>query len=640
MRICLLYPALLSISLYTLNAQVNYSTNKKAAIKAYNEGVRFLNADRYDQAISCFKKAIATDNNFIEAYLVMAQSYEELRQYDQAIKAYREGLKINPEFHPYSFIVLGDLEYRQARYEDAMKSYQAFLKTGSKNQKHIKIAVEDTERCRFSINAMARPVPFSPENMGTAINSEEDEYWPCLTADESTLIFTRLVRDSTSYTGYQEDFFISKKDVQGWEPAKNAGPPLNTHLNEGAQSVSADGRLMVFTACGREDGLGRCDLYFSRKTGDRWTPPVNMGKPVNSGFYETQPSLSADGKTLYFASNRPGGFGDMDIWVTTIDNRNNWNVPINLGEVINTEGSDWAPYIHPDNQTLYFASNEHIGLGGFDIFYSIKDSAGNWTKPVNIGYPINTCNDEYGLILNAAGSRAYFASNKDSANGRDIYTFELYEKARPTDVSYMKGRVFDAETKKALGAGFELIELKTNRIINYSFSDSLTGEFLVCIPAGHDYLLNVSKYGYLFYSDNFSLDNVFQIDKPFIKDIPLQPIKIGKSVILRNIFYEFDSYALKVESRIELDKLIQFLNNYPTVKIEISGHTDNIGTPEYNQTLSELRARSVAEYLINSSISSDRIKYAGYGFSKPLATNDTEEGRALNRRTEAVIIEK
>ena len=640
MTIKILISILLFTNLIFLDAQVSYSTKKKSAIKAYHEGIQLLNAKQYEQAILHFEKAVSIDKDFTEALLVMAQAYEDLNQYGQAVRIYHEGLDENPEFHPYSLIVLGNLEFKLSRYEDAIKSYQAFLNTESINQKHTRIASANIERCRFSIAAIANPVPFSPENLGPSVNTENDEYWPCITADESTLIFTRLLKDSTSYVGYQEDFFISKKDSQGWSPAKNAGLPLNSPLNEGAQTVSADGRFMVFAACGRKDGLGRCDLYFSRKTGDTWSLPENMGKPVNSVFYETQPSLSADGKTLYFACDRPGGFGDIDIYVSTMDDQNNWSIPGNLGEVINTAGRDWAPFIHPDNQTLYFASNEHIGLGGFDLFYSKTDSAGKWGKPVNLGYPINTAKDEFGLILNAAGNKAYFASDKDSLNGRDIYTFELYNEARPTEVSYVKGKVYDADTKVALRAGFELIDLKSSQVINQSFSDSLTGEFLVCIPANRDYLLNVSKYGYLFFSDNFSLSNIFEISEPFIKDVPLQPIKVGKSVILENIFYEFDSYLLKDESKIELDKLVQFMKTYPSVKIEISGHTDDIGTNEYNMTLSEQRAGSVAEYLMNSSIDNERIKYVGYGFSKPLISNDSEEGRALNRRTELVIIDK
>ncbi len=637
MKIHILISVVFFTNLIMLDAQENYSTKKKSAVKAYQKGIQYLNAKQHDQAIVHFEKAVSADRNFIEAWLVMAQTYEYLQKYDKAISLYHEGLQINPEFHPYSFIVVGNLEYKLSRYEDAMNSYKALLNTASKNQKHRNAALKNIERCRFAIAATANPVPYTPENLGPSVNSENDDYWPCITADESTLIFTRLLKDTTAVAGYQEDFFISTRDNQGWSPAKNAGSPLNSRYNEGAQTISADGRTMVFTACGRKDGIGRCDLYLSVKTGENWSLPKNIGKPVSTAYYETQPSLSADGRTLYFASDRPGGFGDIDIYVSRLDDQNQWSTPRNLGETVNTAGRDWAPFIHPDNQTLYFASNEHTGMGGFDLFYSRKDSAGNWEKPSNLGYPINTGNDEFGLILNAAGDKAYFASDKDSVNGRDIYTFELYSEARPTEVSYLKGKVYDADTKAALKAGFELIDLKSDQVVNHSFSDSLTGEFLVCIPTGRDYLLNVSKHGYLFFSDNFALNQVFEISEPFLKDVPLQPIKVGRSVILKNIFYEFDSYMLKDESKIELDKLIQFLKTYPTVEIEISGHTDNIGSDEYNKNLSEKRAGSVAEYLINASIENERIIYTGYGSSKPLTSNDSEEGRALNRRTELVV---
>ena len=640
MKKIVLTAAMIIICLIAADAQENYSTEKKSAIKAYHEGIKYLNVRQYEKAVTWFKKAVSADDHFIEAWLVLGQTFENAGQTENAVKAYHEGLAINPAFHPYSNIVLANLQFKLSRYEDALKSYQVFLNTGSKNQKYIKIASKGIERCLFAINAVRNPVPFNPQNLGPNINTTDDEYWPCLTADEKTLIFTRRIKDGTSYPGYQEDFYISNMENQGWSLAKNAGFPLNSALNEGAQTISADGRLMVFTACDREDGLGRCDLYFSRKTGDKWTFPENMGSPVNSSDYETQPSLSADGKTLYFASNRAGGFGDIDMYYSVMDEYNKWSVPVNLGEKINTPGRDWAPFIHPDNQTLYFASNEHIGLGGFDLFVSKKDSAGKWSTPVNLGYPINTGRDEFGLIINATGDRAYFASDKDSANGRDLYAFDLYPEARPGEVSYMKGKVYDSDTKEALGAKFELIDLKTNNIIEDASSDSLTGEFLVCIPANHDYLLNVSKLGYLFYSDNFSLNNIFQLDEPFYKDVPLQPIEVGKSVILRNIFFEFDSYVLKDESKIELNKLIHFLKTYPSVKIEVSGHTDNIGTAAYNETLSEQRARSVADYLIGASVDKQRIKYAGYGFRKPLASNETEEGRSLNRRTEVIITDK
>ncbi len=631
---------LVVINLLPALTQENYTTKKKTAIKDYTEGIQKLNLKYYDKAIELFKKAISIDRNFIEAYLILAQAYEDNKEYEKAIETYKTGIAINPQFFPYSYIIQGNLEYKLGKYQDALHSYQAFLATGSKNNKHVDVAKRGIQQCNFSIDAVNHPVEFKPVNLGKEINTKYDEYWPCLTADENTLIFTRLIRDSMNYFGFQEDFFISTKENGNWGLAKNAGPPLNSPRNEGAQSISADGRYMVFTACGRKDGMGRCDLYFSKKIGDNWTVPKNIGEPVNTVSYETQPSLSADGKTLYFVTDRAEGFGDLDIYCSESDNSGNWSTPVNLGEMINTPGRDWAPFIHPDNQTLYFASNDRIGLGGFDLYMSRKDSSGKWSEPVNLGYPINTNNDEYGLILNAGGTYALYSSDRDSADGRDLFRFDMYKAARPNGVSYMKGKVFDAETRQLLGARFELIDLKTNQVINNSMSDSITGEFLVCIPVHHDYLLNVSKSGYLFYSDNFPLDSVFEVTQPFLKDIPLQSIGIGKSVILKNIFYEFDSYKLKDESRIELDKLVHFLKTYPGIKIEVVGHTDSLGTAEYNKTLSAQRAKSVADYLIASSISKDRIQYKGMGFSQPIAPNQTEEGRAQNRRTELIILEK
>ncbi len=640
MKIALLI-LLIHCSVYLkANAQNDLTTDKKSAIKSYNEALYYYTSNNYVKAIELFNKAITADKNFIEAYLVLAEAYEDNKQYDKAIDTYHAAFAINPGFYPYGHIRLANLEFKTARYSDAKKSYEEFLKLKSNNQKHIDKAKKGIERSEFAMYAVNNPVDFKPESLGPAVNTSEDEYWPSLSADENILIITRLVKSSSAYGGKQEDFFISEKDKNGWGIVKNAGLPLNTPDNEGAQTISGDGRLMVFTGCNRKDGVGRCDLYFSKKEGGKWTIPKNMETPVNSRYKETQPSLSADGRTLYFASDRPEGYGYLDIYVTTMNDDGTWRQPLNIGDKVNTRGHEMSPFIHPDNQTLYFSSDELIGLGGFDIFISRKDSTGQWGEPENIGYPINTNGDEYGLIVNAKGNLAYYASDKDPKMGRDIFVFELYKEARPVEVSYMKGTVFDSDTKAPIGAEFELIDLESEKMINNSRSDSINGEFLVCIPTNRNYLLNVSKRGYLFYSDNFALKGIFDKAEPFLKNVPLHPIKIGESIILRNIFFEFDSYKLKKESKVELDKLVLFLNQYPTIKIEISGHTDNIGTEQYNQTLSENRAKSVKEYLTGASISKDRITFTGYGFSKPITSNDTEAGRAQNRRTELKIIEK
>ena len=298
-----------------------------------------------------------------------------------------------------------------------------------------------------------------------------------------------------------------------------------------------------------------------------------------------------------------------------------------------------SPFIHSDGRTLYFSSDGLIGMGGYDIFMSKLDNNGNWSHPVNLGYPINTNRDEIGLIVNARGDKAYYSSDIDPQQGKDIFVFDMPQPTRPESVTYMKGKIFNSITSLPLKAQFELTDLNTGSIINFSYSDSITGEFLVCIPTDHNYMLNVSKQGYLFFSENFAMNGTYDADEPFLKDIPLHPLQVGLSIVLKNIFYETDSFALKRESIAELRKVVDFLQQNPNVHIEISGHTDNVGNKEYNQRLSENRARTIAEYLIDSNIESDRVRYQGYGMNMPVANNDSEENRALNRRTELKIIE-
>ena len=371
--------------------------------------------------------------------------------------------------------------------------------------------------------------------------------------------------------------------------------------------------------------------------GNKWSVPYNLEEPVNSRQWESQPSFSSDGKTLYFVSNRHNNY---DIWVSMVNENGEWSVPEKLGANINTDNYEGSVFIHPDNQTLYFSSDGHVGMGGLDIYVSKKDSTGKWGKPMNLGYPINTFKDENSILISADGELAMFASDREGGfGGLDLYGFELYEEVRPEKVTYIKGVVFDNETGKKLEARFELIDLATGNIAVTSFSNKGTGEFLVCLPANHDYALNVSKEGYLFYSENFNLSGEKPLTDPVLKDVPLKPLKSGEKVILKNIYFETDKYDLKKTSEIELQKLIELLNKNPGIKIEISGHTDNVGTTEYNLELSQNRAKAVYDYLSENGIDTDMLTYKGYGESQPVDTNDTEEGRANNRRTEFEVVE-
>ena len=652
MRNILFFIAALLLLPVISNAQRSYSSSNKKAIKAYEEALISFDRMDYGNAIVLMEKALKSDNKFVEAHLVLAEIYMENGDNKKAINSYKKSIEIDPNFFPGLYYSLGLLEMTENQFTEAKDHFEKYL--GFKNLKPalMSMAKQKLETCEFAIEAIKNPVPFNPFNLGDSINSEFDEYWPSLTADEQTLIFTRLIpinsevgvkmvsgrNPSIDLKSVQEDFFISTKDNNVWLGAQNMGEPLNTNGNEGAQTVSVDGRIMYFTACNREDGKGRCDIYICKNENGEWSVPENIGSPVNSSSWEAQPSISPDGKTLFFVSNRDGGLGGKDIWISTQNSVGEWSKPINLGENINSSGDEQSPFIHPDNQTMYFSSNGRTGMGQGDLFKASRNNDGTWNEAVNLGYPINTSFDEVGLIVNAKGDRALFSSDRLNRRRRDIFEFELYKEARPNSVSYMKGNVFDSENNNKLQASFELINLETDSIIMQAVSDALTGEFLLCIPSDNDYALNVSKSGYLFYSDNFSLKGVFDISKPYLKDVALNPIKKGEKIILKNVFYETDSYDLKQKSLIELNKLLAFLNQNQEIKIEISGHTDNVGLHDYNMELSKNRAKSVYTFLINNKIKPERLIFKGYGELQPISSNETEEGRADNRRTEIKIL--
>jgi len=642
-----IYILLLSILPFFSIAQYNYSTSNKKAIKAYEEALNSFNRMDYKLATENMLKAIKADSDFIEAHIVLAEIYIDQGDQKSAILSYKNVININPEFFPELYFPLAQLEMMESEFVSAKSHLEKYLSYNNIKPISRSVASKKLKSCEFAINAIKNPVPFNPENLGDSINTNDDEYWPSLTADEQILLITRLLPKREAPAGmilaknsknYQEDFYISVKNDGFWKNAINAGNSLNTEDNEGAQSLYVDGRLMYYTACNRSDGKGRCDIYVSKRTKDGWSEGINIGSPVNTDSWEGQPSISPDGKTLYFVSNREGGNGQEDIWYSNQKVDGSWTKPICLKDNINSVGKEQSPFIHHDNKTLYFASNGKTGMGGFDLYKVSKQKNGTWGKPVNLGYPINTVFDEIGLIVNAKGNKALFSSDRLSGKGKDIFQFELYKEIRPQSVSYLKGIVFDKGNNKRLDANFELIDLDSKEVIMQAESDENTGEFLVCIPSDNDYALNVSKEGYLFYSDNFSLKGTYEITNPFMKDIALSPIKIGEKLILRNVFYETDSYNLDDKSIVELTKLVEFLKKNSTVRIEISGHTDNVGTSDYNMELSKNRAVSVYNYLISEGIKSERLEHMGYGDTQSIESNETISGRASNRRTEIKII--
>lgn len=652
-RILILFFALTGIltSCRAQPPQVLSTTNKKAE-KAYRAAQEFRNGYKYEEALAEIGKAVAADPNFAEAYLLKANIHGERRQWAECADAFNKAFGVNPNISLHSYYDCAMAEMKVGRYADAKKHYQEFIKRNPRgvSQAYFTKAEIGVASCDFAMNAIANPVPFNPVNAGNGINSAECEYFPNLTADESMFLFTRNSRkpdENGVLRVSQEDFFVSYRNPGGeWSVASGLSPMVNSDRNEGAPSLSPDGRFLFFAACeeygdygnGRQ-GFGSCDIFFTKKVNGQWSRASNVGGPLNTRYWESQPSFSSDGKTLYYVSNRPGGLGDGDIWMSILQPDNSWSQPVNLGETINTPGREEGVFIHPDNQTLYFASSGHVGMGGLDLYVSRRMPDGNWGKPENLGYPINTFKDESGLIVNSKGDYAYFSSDREGTAGcEDIYMFELPKSAQPVQVTYMKGKVFNKRTTKPLSASFELIDLETGTVVAASMSDPVSGEFLVCIPVNKNYALNVSSPGYLFYSETFQLKASAEPGKPVRMDVPMQPIEPGVAVDLKNVFFETGKFDLRPESKAELDKLIAFLTTNPNIRAELSGHTDNVGSPTANLTLSQNRAKAVVDYLVAGGIDASRLTSKGYGDTKPKAPNDTPENRQKNRRTEFTVI--
>jgi flagellar motor protein MotB len=611
-------------------------TTSNRALKAYNEGKQAFDYFEFRNAEKYLREAISIDKDFYEAYMVLGEMMTKLGRYSESAFYYRRAVKIDSLFYKPVFFPLANAEKMSGDYSGALVHYNVYLLQPGISEKNKILATRSIKDCIFAVEAVKNPVPFTPVNMGDSINTSDDEYWPSITVDGQTLMFTRQIPTGRSIPKTQEDFYISHLINGLWGKAFNAGYPLNTSSNEGAQSLSSDGKYMYFTACEKPDGIGSCDIYFSSFDGKLWSVPQNIGPPVNSRGWESQPSISANGRMLYFVSNRAGGLGGMDLWYSVLGEDEKWKNPVNPGASINTAGDEMSPFIHFDGKTLYFSSNGRSGMGGYDIYITKMNNDTTWMEPRNLGYPINTFNDELGLIIDASGKKAYFSSKRDEGRGKDIYSFSVYEAIQPDPVSYIKGRVYDKVTGKQLRANFELINLQTGKIIVSDKTD-LSGTFLVCLPPDHNYGLNVNKDGYLFYSDNFMLGGVHSATEPFIKKIELSPVRLGEKLTLSNVFYEFDSWKITQESFPELNKLMKLLTDNKNIKVEIEGYTDSIGTDAYNLNLSEKRARSVKEYLVEKGIFPSRISYKGFGSASPIGNNITNDGRKLNRRTEIKI---
>jgi outer membrane protein OmpA-like peptidoglycan-associated protein/tetratricopeptide (TPR) repeat protein len=607
----------------------------KKALELYNKALQQAQDEHFLEGIQTLKEAIKIEPNYIDAYLSMAGMYGELKNYQGAIDNYEKARSIDSAYFKdynitYSINLAGKGEFQKA-----LEAIEVFLSIPNLNETSRK-AGEYRRGCyRFAIEWAKKmqgiSYKFDPINLGDSINSKDSEYYPTITLDGNKLVFTRRVNN------YNEDFYESNRQDTTWSKAKALFGNINTNMNEGAQNISQDGQWLIFTGCNFPEGMGSCDLYISYLTSEGWSTPENLGPSINTEFWEAAPSLSPDKRDLYFASRRPGGYGGNDIYVSHRLQNGRWSPAENLGPVVNTIGDESTPFIHADNQSLYFTSNGHSGYGGDDLFVSRKTPDGKWTIPENLGYPINTIENEGSLIIAADGKTAYYASDRaDSKGGLDIYTFELRNDIRPARTLWVKGKVFDKKSGKGLPSSVELTDLSTKNLLSKVQTDE-TGNYLITLPVGKDYAFNVNRKGYLMFSENYSLSQKTP-DSTYHVDIPLQPLETNAAVVLKNIFYDLNKYDLKPESQVELDKLVQLMKDNPTLAIQINGHTDNIGKPADNLVLSQNRAKAVVSYLTVKGIDPKRLSFKGWGDTQPIADNKSEAGRAQNRRTELKVI--
>jgi outer membrane protein OmpA-like peptidoglycan-associated protein len=619
--------------LYFTACHVNAQTSAiKKAQNSFDKAQAHLKNDQYDLAIAALTDAVKADPDFQFAFIQLGDINRRIKAYDASRAAFKSAIALGKDADPRMYYGLAEADINTGDYADGLNNIKLFLnKYKGTDPDFIRRANKYLKDCEFATLAIKSPKKYEPVNLGDAINSKYRDYFPSVTADGEKMIFSRNISDN-------EDFYIAEKKGNKWGIPVPLSNKINTEkFNEGAQSISADGRYLFFTGCNRPDGLGRCDIYVSHKEGSSWGEPFNLGAPLNTPYWESQPTISPDGNTLYFVSNRPGGLGGYDIWKSMLKSDGYWSKPENLGAEINTPYDEHTPFIHSDGRTLYFSSDGWPGMGNKDIFLSRLGDNSKWSLPENLGYPINTFNEETGLIVTPDGTEGLFSSNLKGGYGdMDIYQFKIPADKKPMPITYVKGMVKDKQTGKFLEARVQVVNLKTKNTEYDDFTSAENGEFLAVMPIGGNYLFNVSADGYLFHSENYQLNEAY-INTPFLLQIALEKLKIGTNVVLKNIFFNTNEYVLLPASVTELGTLSDLLKNNSKISIEIQGHTDNVGNDADNKKLSLMRAKAVYDYLTAQKIAPERLAYKGFGETAPIANNDTETNRKLNRRTSFVI---
>lgn len=594
------------------------------------------------KSIGIYKKLLKKSPNFIEGHLRLGTIYYNQKNYIESEKIIANAIATDPSYHPEMYYTYALVLKERKNYAKAADMLSIYVVDSLAHPEKIKHATKLISNWKFLTAAMNNPKPFVPMNPGRGINTEMNEYSPVISLDNTHMIFTRNVKLHNEFIG-QEDMFHAVKEDEIWTTALPI-KELNTSGNEGAFAIAGNNTILVYTACDRKEGFGSCDLYYSTFNGKKWSTPINMGHTVNSATWDSQPTLSADGRRLIFSSKRVGGFGGSDLWGTHRLSNNAWAIPYNLGPQINTSEDEETPFLHANGKTLYFRSKGHQGMGGFDIFMSeFIDTTSLWTTPVNLGYPINTEGDEGSLSISFDGETGWYATDaytKDSKNGRnlDIMYFEMPIDIRPVPVVLLYGKIKDAKSGEPISAKINVANIKTNHV-EYAFMADHLGRFIIPITLDKYFRFNIEHEEYLFLSEQVYIPKIDKDTTYFIELLMTksESLKDSFSFVLKNVLFESGSSELLATSYSEINMMVEYLLENLNFKLHIIGHTDNIGSASDNLKLSQNRAKAVYDALMKRGIEANRLSYEGKGESTPIAPNDTTEGRSKNRRTEVVL---
>ena len=642
--------------------------DNKKALKLYEKAIDKKKYKKPER-LGFLRECLAEEPDFAEANLAMAReivvhSKLENKSFAAAVPFFYKAIAACPKIHSEPYYYIGFNYYEEMKNDSAIKYLQYFLKFkddddkkfGKEYEGQIYQAKEMIKYAKKESELKKKIVPFEPKVV-TGVSTKQDEYLAYISPDDKLCFFTRKVPLRSMNTvkaldGEKEVFMLATRDKTGvFNVGEPMSPPFNTtDDNQGGCTISIDNKFLYFAMQRQEGGAQpNCDIYMSTNEGDSWSEIKKIGANVNHPIYwDSQPTLSADGNALYFASDRPGGYGGIDLYVTYKDPKTGvWGVPKNLGPKINTPGHEKTPFIHSDSETLYFSSDGLFGFGGMDIFYVRKNEKGEWVEPENIGYPINTEADDVGFFVSTDSKTGYFFSyDEGKMRGKgvgryDLYSFELYKEARPQETTFLKGEMKDKEGNKVEGAKVEIMNTVTKEK-TLAVVDSTKGTFMVAVnlKKKDDVLITVKKDDYAFSSKVVSVKDASFEKQPKPVQIEVNEAKEGSSFVINNIYYNTNSADLKQESFIVLEAFAEYLNENPNIKIEIQGHTDNVGAAKANEALSANRAYTVKAYLEEKGVDGKRITAKGYGPNKPIAENSTEEGKAKNRRTEFLIISK